>query len=111
MIKLLFVLCLINPVIIAKKKDPVCVEPLDGVAAYPCESRPSREPLSLQYSKAQSLFEDFWIGLIWRGKECLVSKPAPSFEGIAVINGEFKEVSLNDFKDKYLVLLFYPLDL
>ena len=37
-----------------KKKDPVCVEPLDGVAAYPCESRPSKEPLSLQYSKAQS---------------------------------------------------------
>jgi hypothetical protein len=41
----------------------------------------------------------------------LVSKPAPSFEGIAVINGEFKEVSLDDFKNKYLVLLFYPLDL
>lgn len=41
----------------------------------------------------------------------LVSKPAPSFEGSAVINGEFKEISLNDFKDKYLVLLFYPLDL
>ena len=40
-----------------------------------------------------------------------VSKPAPSFEGIAVVNGEFKEVSLNDFKNKYLVLLFYPLDL
>ena len=37
-----------------KKKDPVCVEPLDGVAAYPCESRPTKEPLSLQFSKAQS---------------------------------------------------------
>lgn len=41
----------------------------------------------------------------------LVSKPAPPFEGLAVINGEFKEISLSDFKDKYLVLLFYPLDL
>lgn len=41
----------------------------------------------------------------------LVSKPAPPFEGIAVINGEFKEIRLSDFKDKYLVLLFYPLDL
>jgi alkyl hydroperoxide reductase subunit AhpC len=41
----------------------------------------------------------------------LVSKPAPSFDAIAVINGEFKEVSLSDFKNKYLVLLFYPLDL
>lgn len=60
--KLLFLLCLTSPVILAKKKEPVCVEPLDGVAAYPCESRPSREPLSLQYSKAQSLSENFdWI--------------------------------------------------
>lgn len=108
--KLLFLLCLTSPVILAKKKEPVCVEPLDGVAAYPCESRPSREPLSLQYSKAQSLSENFdWIKMNWR--IFLVSKPAPSFEGIAVINGEFKEVSLNDFKNKYLVLLFYPLDL
>jgi peroxiredoxin (alkyl hydroperoxide reductase subunit C) len=41
----------------------------------------------------------------------LVSKPAPSFEGSAVINGEFKEIRLSDFKDRYLVLLFYPLDL
>ena len=41
----------------------------------------------------------------------LVSKPAPDFSSIAVIKGEFKEVSLSDFKSKYLVLLFYPLDL
>lgn len=41
----------------------------------------------------------------------LVSKPAPFFEGISVVNGEFKEIRLTDFKDKYLVLLFYPLDL
>lgn len=41
----------------------------------------------------------------------LVSKPAPFFEGISVMNGEFKEIRLSDFKGKYLVLLFYPLDL
>ena len=40
-----------------------------------------------------------------------VSKPAPMFEGISVMNGEFAEISLRDFKNKYLVLLFYPLDL
>uniref|UniRef100_A0A8D0KRQ3 Thioredoxin-dependent peroxide reductase, mitochondrial n=1 Tax=Strix occidentalis caurina TaxID=311401 RepID=A0A8D0KRQ3_STROC len=28
----------------------------------------------------------------------------------AVVNGEFKELSLDDFKGKYLVLFFYPLD-
>ena len=40
-----------------------------------------------------------------------VSKPAPNFEGTAVVNGEFKELKLSDYKGRYLVLVFYPLDL
>ena len=36
--------------------------------------------------------------------------PAPKFTGTAVINGEFKEISLDDYKGKYVVLFFYPLD-
>lgn len=40
-----------------------------------------------------------------------VTQPAPAFKGTAVHNGEFKEMSLTDFKGKYLVLFFYPLDL
>ena len=39
-----------------------------------------------------------------------VTKPAPHFEGMAWTNNEFKKVSLNDFKGKYVVLFFYPLD-
>ncbi|XP_037543634.1 peroxiredoxin-4-like [Nematolebias whitei] len=39
-----------------------------------------------------------------------VSKPAPHWEGTAVINGEFKELKLSDYKGKYLVFFFYPLD-
>ena len=35
---------------------------------------------------------------------------APSFSVQAVVNGQFKEVSLDDFKGKYVVLFFYPLD-
>jgi len=91
-ISLMVLLLFCSPLILCKKEDPVCIQHLDSSGAYPCESRPTKEPLSLQYSKAQ------------------ISKPAPSFEGIAVINGEFKEVSLKDFQNKYLVLLFYPLD-
>jgi hypothetical protein len=41
----------------------------------------------------------------------LVSKPAPYWEGTAVINGEFKELKLTDYRGKYLVFFFYPLDL
>ncbi len=40
-----------------------------------------------------------------------VTQPAPHFKGTAVLNGEFKEISLGDYKGKYLVLFFYPLDL
>ncbi|GFS56670.1 peroxiredoxin 1 [Nephila pilipes] len=39
-----------------------------------------------------------------------LTKPAPDFEGVAVINGAFKNIKLSDYKGKYLVLFFYPLD-
>ena len=49
----------------------------------------------------------------------LVGQKAPYFKGVAVIGGDantlttdnsFKEISLDDYKGKWLVLLFYPLD-
>jgi peroxiredoxin (alkyl hydroperoxide reductase subunit C) len=41
----------------------------------------------------------------------LVTKPAPDFKAQAVMpNGDFKEVSLSDYKGKEVVLYFYPLD-
>ncbi|XP_012284387.1 peroxiredoxin 1 [Orussus abietinus] len=39
-----------------------------------------------------------------------LQKPAPAFKGTAVVNGQFKDISLADFKGKYVVLFFYPLD-
>ncbi|HEY2380850.1 MAG TPA: peroxiredoxin [Terriglobia bacterium] len=39
-----------------------------------------------------------------------VSAPAPDFSGDAYVNGEFKKISLSDYKGKKLVLFFYPLD-
>ncbi len=41
----------------------------------------------------------------------LVGRQAPNFKAEAVVNNDFKEVSLSDFKGKkYVVLFFYPLD-
>lgn len=40
----------------------------------------------------------------------LVGKKAPEFKADAVVNGDFKTVSLSDYKGKYVVLFFYPLD-
>ena len=39
-----------------------------------------------------------------------VQKPAPTFKAKAVVNEEFKTISLDDYKGKYVVLFFYPLD-
>ncbi|MBI3447356.1 MAG: peroxiredoxin [Acidobacteria bacterium] len=41
----------------------------------------------------------------------LVQKPAPAFTADAVMpDGSFKSVSLSDYKGKYVILFFYPLD-
>ncbi|KAG1702065.1 Peroxiredoxin-2 [Nymphon striatum] len=39
-----------------------------------------------------------------------IAEDAPEFHGHAVSNADFKEISLSDYKGKYLVLFFYPLD-
>lgn len=39
-----------------------------------------------------------------------VGTPAPEFKAKAYIAGEFKDVSLKDFKGKWVCLYFYPLD-
>ena len=39
-----------------------------------------------------------------------VTCDAPTFKGQAWADGQFKEISLNDYKGKYVVLFFYPLD-
>jgi alkyl hydroperoxide reductase subunit AhpC len=40
-----------------------------------------------------------------------IQKEAPDFKATAVVNEEFKEVKLSDYKGKnYVVLFFYPLD-
>jgi peroxiredoxin (alkyl hydroperoxide reductase subunit C) len=42
---------------------------------------------------------------------CLVQKPAPDFKATAVVNGQFKEITLSEYRgNKYVVLYFYPLD-
>jgi len=40
----------------------------------------------------------------------LVGSPAPEFKANAYVNGELKELSLSDYRGKWVYLLFYPLD-
>jgi peroxiredoxin (alkyl hydroperoxide reductase subunit C) len=39
-----------------------------------------------------------------------VGQPAPDFTATAVVDQEFKEVTLSHYRGKYVVLFFYPLD-
>nr|NP_001027810.1 peroxiredoxin-like [Ciona intestinalis]BAD38621.1 peroxiredoxin-like [Ciona intestinalis] len=43
------------------------------------------------------------------GKAC-IQKSAPDFTATAVVNGDFRDISLSEYKGKYVVLFFYPLD-
>lgn len=40
----------------------------------------------------------------------LVGNPAPNFTAAALVNGENKQISLDDYKGKWKILFFYPLD-
>ena len=40
----------------------------------------------------------------------LVGKQVPDFTAKAVVDGQFKDVSLSDYRGKYVVMFFYPLD-
>jgi peroxiredoxin (alkyl hydroperoxide reductase subunit C) len=39
-----------------------------------------------------------------------LTRPAPTFTAQALVGREFKPVSLEDFKNKWVLLLFYPMD-
>lgn len=48
-----------------------------------------------------------------RGQLCKcpeIGKEAPDFAGKAVMDGHFKDISLADYKGKWVILFFYPLD-
>lgn len=59
-----------------------------------------------------------WSGIILKVllrnfimSECLrVGQTAPDFTATAVIDQEFKTINLSDYRGKYTVLFFYPLD-
>jgi len=61
--------------------------------------------------KENVLFLNTNIFFFYRKMVLVLEQPAPKFKGTAVVNGEFKDISLESFKGKYVVLFFYPLDL
>uniref|UniRef100_A0A915ED30 thioredoxin-dependent peroxiredoxin n=1 Tax=Ditylenchus dipsaci TaxID=166011 RepID=A0A915ED30_9BILA len=50
------------------------------------------------------------IQAICKRSHASIGKPAPKFVTDAVVDGQFKRVSLSDYEGQYVVLFFYPLD-
>lgn len=44
------------------------------------------------------------------GSIARLQSPAPDFQEVALVNGDFKTISLDQYKGKYVVLFFYPMD-
>jgi len=72
--------------------------------------------LTAECGKKKKKEED--AGIFWppynshllQSTKAQISKPAPDFEGTAIVDGETKTIKLSDYKGKYLVFFFYPLD-
>ena len=43
-------------------------------------------------------------------EEAIIGQAAPDFKATAVLNNQFTDIKLSDYKGKYVVLYFYPLD-
>ena len=50
------------------------------------------------------------LGLALGDLKAFIGKQAPDFTAQAVVNGQFEKLSLSDYRGKYVVFFFYPLD-
>ncbi|TDH16489.1 hypothetical protein EPR50_G00019660 [Perca flavescens] len=73
--------------------------------APPASNRPPLCQLLLGFTQRQS----FPITTMSSGN-AQIGKPAPNFKATAVVDGQFKDIQLSDYKGKYVVFFFYPLD-
>ncbi|XP_055303359.1 peroxiredoxin-2 isoform X2 [Sitodiplosis mosellana] len=87
----LIAVCLLSANQVSSDEES-CVSYGPGAGSHVYPSGAKSDGHQLQYTKA------------------VISKPAPLFEGTAVVNGEFTQLSLTDYIGKYVVFFFYPLD-
>jgi hypothetical protein len=78
----------------AEPKDS-CVKAAKGPIGLPREGT----PVSTEGSQQKEVFMTAKVG-----------KQAPDFEANAFVDGGFKNITLSEFKGKWVVLCFYPGD-
>ncbi|KAK0429313.1 hypothetical protein QR680_011312 [Steinernema hermaphroditum] len=60
--------------------------------------------------QAFNLCSSAYRRMVSTAPKAFIGQPAPEFTTKAVVDGDFHSVSLSDYKGKYVVLFFYPLD-
>ena len=78
------------------EKAMSCVQPAGG---------PLSPPNDKQHSTSEAVNGHKEEKMIAR-----VGQAAPDFEASALVDGTFNNIKLSDFKDKWVVLCFYPGD-
>jgi len=70
--------------------------------------KPSRGPIGIPKAEAPEVQQNIQkeVSIMM----ARVGKPAPDFEASAFIGGGFKNITLSEFKGKWVVLCFYPGD-
>jgi len=73
----------------------------EGGEASACGNDDFHEPLPVRKPEEMTQFK--WAQL-------QVGGPAPGFRGTAVIDGDFQDIALEDYRGKWVIFFFYPLD-
>lgn len=82
---------------------------------------PTRQPSSQQHSFASSFSsssddedfqveEDYSTKIFYPPSQLEVGEIAPDFKAPAIVDGEIHDISLRDYRGKYVILFFYPKD-
>ena len=69
-----------------------------------CQRPPIKKPTSETSESGQGMAKEVKKEMV------KVGKPAPDFTASAYLNGKFVNTSLSEYKDKWVLLCFYPGD-
>jgi hypothetical protein len=69
-----------------------------------CQRPPIKKPMSLASTTATPTEKEAQQSMVRAGK------PAPDFTASAYYNGKFVNISLSEYKGKWVLLCFYPGD-
>lgn len=106
-----YIFCILAAFLWSVRADEESCFTFAGGSVYPGDQKNHKIEHSLQITKAViSKYLKINVMIPQPIVTLIIFRHAPNFEGTAVVNGEFKKISLSDYLGKYVVFFFYPLD-